>query len=80
MGKDRLFTPLPPLSTEFSGRGSPLPGLSGEGVAIKKEEMPMDVNKGFTGLIVVAIIMVVVWGGLSAYVGVNPFFLPTGAH
>jgi hypothetical protein len=42
--------------------------------------MPMDVNKGIAGLVVVAIIMAVVWGGLAAYVGVNPFFLPTGAH
>lgn len=40
----------------------------------------MDVNKGATGLVVVAIILAVVWGSLSAYVGVTPFFLPTGAH
>jgi hypothetical protein len=40
----------------------------------------MDVNKGAAGLVVVAIIMAVVWGGLSAYVGVNPFFLPTGVR
>jgi hypothetical protein len=47
---------------------------------IQKEELSMDVNKGAAGLVVVAIIMAVVWGGLAAYVGVNPFFLPTGAH
>ena len=40
----------------------------------------MDVNKGASGLVVVAIIMAVVWGALSSYVGVNPFFLPTGTH
>ena len=40
----------------------------------------MDVNRGATGLVVVAIILAVVWGGLSTYVGVNPFFLPTGVH
>ena len=40
----------------------------------------MDVNKGATGLVVVAIILAVVWGGLSTYVSVNPFFLPTGVH
>ena len=40
----------------------------------------MDVNKGASGLVVVAIILAVVWGSLSAYVGVNPFFRPTGVH
>lgn len=61
-------------------RGRGLFGDWEEGLAFKKEEMSMDVNKGAAGLVVVAIIMAVVWGGLSAYVGVNPFFLPTGAH
>jgi hypothetical protein len=61
-------------------RGRGLFGDREEGLAFKKEEMSMDVNKGAAGLVVVAIIMAVVWGGLSAYVGVNPFFLPTGAH
>jgi hypothetical protein len=47
---------------------------------IQKEELSMDVNKGAAGLVVVAIIMAIVWGGLAAYVGVYPFFLPSGAH
>lgn len=80
MCQNRLFYPSGLCRQSFSGRGIHLPVLPGDGVAFKKEEISMDVNKGAAGLVVVAIIMAVVWGGLSAYVGINPFFLPTGAH
>ncbi|MHB8369402.1 MAG: hypothetical protein ACYDBP_06875 [Leptospirales bacterium] len=63
-----------------TGRSNPRSSHEEGRETIIKEDLSMDVNKGAAGLVVVAIIMAVVWGGLSAYVGVNPFFLPTGVR